>query len=110
MSYTPHNTVDLGTLVIPINDDNSSTLDFRGWRSAAKKIIISGPGTLTNAVKVQVSHDAGVTWKDKQSAGEDISVPADGSVSIASVDRGLLRVLSAGNEAAERTFIVQGEE
>ena len=110
MGLKPHAVMDLGTLTIAENGTASDSLDFRGWRSGLDAIIISGPGTLTGTVKVQVSHDAGVTWKDKQSAGADITIPADGSVTIKSVDRGLLRLLSGSAEGAARAFIIQGEE
>lgn len=103
-------TKDIGTFVIANGASDSSTLDFNGWRSLAQSLKISGPGTLTGAVKLQVSHDAGVSWKDVESNGADVTIPADGNITVRSVVKGLYRVTSAGAEGAERTFIVQGED
>jgi len=104
-----HRAVDLGTLTIPASSQASSSLDFTGWRGSVESIDIYGPGVLTGSVKVQVSED-NTTWFDKQSAGADIAIPADGSVTLQSVGFKYLRVYSASVEVAERVFIVKGEE
>jgi hypothetical protein len=107
-----HRNVDLGVLTIDIavDDDVSDEMDFRGWRGSARNLGISGPGTLTGTAKVQVSSDAGQNWRDLQSAGADITIPADGHVVIQSVSFDLLRIVSSGNEIADREFVVVGEE
>jgi hypothetical protein len=93
MALKPHVTMDLGTVVIASGQTASSSLDFTGWRSGVRAIIVHGPGTLTGTVKVQWSRDGSTNWLDKQSGGADIEIPADGSVTIGSVDRGFFRIL-----------------
>lgn len=99
--------VDLGTLVIAASGTASSIMDLTGWRGSVAGISIAGPGTLTGSVKVQVASVEG-EWKDKQSGGADIAIPADGHVTIKAMDFKYLRVLSDGAEASERTFVVVG--
>jgi hypothetical protein len=110
MAMKPHITMNLGTVVIPGGTSVSSSMDFTRWRGGVSSIIIYGPGTLTGTARVQVSTDKGTTWMDKQSSGRDITIPADGSVTIRSVDRCYLRIASSANEGADRIFKIQGEE
>lgn len=104
-----HAAVDLGELTIANNGQNSDSMDFTGWRGAARAITIYGPGELDGTIKVQVSEDD-TNWFDLQSAGTDISIPADGAVVIGACSWKYLRVASSGAESPARTFIVKGEE
>ena len=105
-----HSSIDLGDLLIDVSEDNdnSNSMDFTGWRSACRSVTIFGPGTLTSTITVQVSQD-GTNWRDLQSAGADITIPADGAVVIQTTGFKYLRV-SGTNEAADRTFKVMGED
>lgn len=112
MSLT-HRAVDIGSVVIALNGQNSTVLDFRGWRSGAKSITIFGPGTLTGTVKVQVAQDydgSTATWCDLESAGSDVTCPADGATVIQAVGFNALRLASSAMEGAARTFKLMGEE
>lgn len=118
MDLKPNRTVDLGELLIDINEDNqiSTVMDFSGWRGAALGFVVDGPGTLTGTVTVEVSHsmedtdEYGTTWRDLQSAGADVTIPADGSVRVNSVSFKRLRVSSDAAEVANRRFRVYGVE
>jgi hypothetical protein len=122
MGLKPHVSMDLGDLLIDINVNSqlSTVLDFDGpgnrWRSGFDAISIGGPGTLTGTVTVQVSDftedsdEYGTTWRDKQSAGVDITVPADGHITINTVDFKRLRLSSGSAEVANRRFRVRGIE
>lgn len=109
---TCHEITDLGEVTIALNAALSDEMDFSGWRGGANRITIYGPGTLTNAVKVQVSPvRSGDVWMDKEvkEGTTDVTIPADGAVTIEGVGFKRLRLKSAGNEAAERVFYVKGE-
>lgn len=108
MPYT-HRSVDLGTLVIANGEQNSSSMNFRKWRSGARKIGIYGPAELDGTIKVQVSEDDS-TWFDYQEAGADVAIPADGYVTLKNNGFKYLRVVSSGAETPARTFTVKGEE
>lgn len=107
----PHRSVDLGTIRIPEGETDSDSMDFRGWRGSAQSVSIQGPPdqTLTGTARVQTSEDE-VNWFDLQSAGSDITVPADGKAVILSVDFKWMRVKSNSAEADPRVFTVKGEE
>lgn len=98
---------NLGDLTIANGQSNSDSLDFRRWRGNANQIAIYPPGTLTGTVKVQISQD-GTNWFDLQSDGADVTIPADGVVTITSVHFEYLRVQSDAAEGAERVFKVVG--
>ena len=104
-----HLAVDLGVLTILSGQTESTSMSFRGWRGASQSVSIIGPGTLTGTVKVQTSED-GIVWRDKQSAGSDITIAADGDVTIKAVNWKYLRVVSSAAEGGNREFIVKGEE
>jgi hypothetical protein len=122
MGLKPGVIMDLGEMLIDFSvDDDLSTvfiLDGPGdrWRQAFSSIIIDGPVALTGTVKLQVSHsDAdtdseGTTWRDFQSGGADVTIPADGSVEIASPLGRRIRISSSGNEVADRRFRIRGVE
>jgi hypothetical protein len=104
-----HRNIDLGTLVIANGGTSSSSMSFRKWRSGVSKVMIVSPDTLTGTVKVEVSEDNSA-WKDLQSNGADITIPADSAVPITVQPWKYLRVTSGSAEGEERTFIVKGEE
>lgn len=116
MSLT-HRSVDLGSLLIDVSvdDDLSDVMDFRGWRSGAKNITIYGPSALTQTNKVQVSADwdgTSGTWNDLSwpNDGSDVTIPAAGTVVIESNSWNAMRISAGGAEAADREFIIRGEE
>ncbi len=109
MGLKPHRAIDLGTLTIGSGQTESDVMDFTKWRGAVHGIAIAPPGTLTGDVKVQVSEDNS-TWLDKQSGGADITVPADGHVSVRVMDFKYLRLVSSSAEGADREFIIKGVE
>lgn len=100
--------VDLGLFTIANGGTASSSLDFTRWRSQAEAMRIIGPGTLTGTVKLQFSLDGSTNWTDVQSAGADITIPADGTVRVNDIGRGYYRLLSSSAEGAQRIFTVQG--
>jgi hypothetical protein len=118
MGLKPQVTMDFGEILIDINVSStiSQVMDFSGWRGSVQSVIIDGPGTLTGTATVQVSHsmedtdEYGTTWRDLQSAGSDITVPADGSIHINSSGFRRLRISSSAAEAANRRFRIRGIE
>lgn len=103
-----HSVTDLGSLTIASGQTASPSMDFRGWRRSASGISIRGPGTLTGTVKVQTSRDD-TNWSDLESAGADITVPADGQIVIKAVIWKYLRLLSGSAEGSDRIFYLTGE-
>lgn len=118
MALKPQITQDLGELYIDTTVDPtvSSVLKFDSWRGAIQVVIVDGPGALTGTARVQVSHSDedtdvyGTTWRDLQSGGADILIPADGSVQINTSGFRRMRIASSGSEAADRRFRIRGIE
>lgn len=119
MSLKPQIGLDLGEFYVDIttDDDLSSELDFAGWRAGAEAIIIYGPGALNGTATVQESFSAtededehGTTWRDLQSGGSDVTVPADGSVRITVSGFKRLRISLSSPQTVDRRFIVRAIE
>ena len=104
MRNYPFKTADL---VIPNSTAISNSFDLRKTRF--RGLTIFAPSALTNACKVQVSTDDS-SWQDLQSGGSDVAVALDKAIVIDYVGFEYLRIESAGNEAAERTFKVRAVE
>ncbi len=102
-----HYPVKITDLVIPNGAAISNALDLRKSRYRGMTIYV--PTTLTNACIVQVSPDDS-TWFDMKSGGSDIALAADGAIVIDFVGSSYLRIQSAANEGAERTFGAEGVE
>ena len=72
---------------------------------AARAIAIFAPATLAETIRVEVSNDAGSTWKILQSGGSDVTISAAECIIIDSVAYDDLRLYaSSGVTAAARTF------
>lgn len=118
MALKPQVSMDVGEFLIDINVDDSlsNAIRFDNWRGSLQTIIIDGPGAFTGTAKVQESFsqedtdEYGTTWRDMQSGGSDITVPADGSVRITVTGFRRLRISSSGNETVNRRFKVRGIE
>ena len=124
MALKPGRQVDLGELImdISVNSQETPAMDFSGWRGGANAISIDGPSVLDGTVKIQVTNslpsetqegdvdEYGSIWKDKQSAGADITVPADGHVTMKAVDYKQLRLVSSSVETENRRFRIIGYE
>jgi hypothetical protein len=89
------------TLTIPINTAVSNAVELP---KNLRAISVFGPAALTNAVKIAVSPDGGVTYNTLQSGGSDVAVAADKCVVVDIVAFTHIVLESAGNEAAARSF------
>lgn len=77
----------------------------------ADAITVYAPAALTGTINLQGSPDpidaAPTNWFDLKSSGSNITVAANGAVTVTDVGFHWLRVHSTGAEAAERTFQVR---
>lgn len=106
-----HRAVDLGTVTILSGETESTVMDFSKYRGSVNSITIYGPGELTGTVRLQTTLDQDPPeWRDKQSGGSDITIPADGSVKVLAMDFRKLRIKSNNTESEERNFRIVGEE
>ncbi|KKM11736.1 hypothetical protein LCGC14_1720650 [marine sediment metagenome] len=103
MSYPSHPLVDL---VIPNGTAPSNAIAKNKFKTA-RALSISSPSALTNAVAVQGKGVDG-TWRIVQVDGADLNVTA-GDITLVDYPGRFeeLRLNSAGNEGAERTFECQ---
>ena len=122
MGLKPGVIMDLGEMRIDVtvDDDISTVFVLDGprsrWKQGFSVIIIDGPGALTGTATLQVSHvdidedEFGTSWRDVQSAGADVTIPADGSMQINSPVGRRIRIKSGSAEAADRRFRIRGVE
>ncbi len=110
--------IDLGSLVIPQDQQESSFIDFR--KKPLRGIIIFAPLELNGAVTMEVSgnfflqlsNPELITWQKLQSGGQNIPVGANQAVPLDFVGWDAFRLVSnqAGGESVERVFVVKGVE
>jgi hypothetical protein len=122
MGLKPRVTMNLGEMLIDLTVSTTISsvviLDGPGnrWKQSLNALSIDGPGTLTGTATVQVSDsledtdEYGTTWRDLQSAGADVTIPADGYVRINANDAKRIRIRSGSAEAANRRFRLKGIE
>jgi len=119
MGLKPQRVVDLGEFLIDTNEDTqlSSVLDMsRSSRQALSGLIIYGPLSADGTLTLQESFsdedtDAyGSTWRDVQSGGADVTIPADGVVRLSLTGFHRLRISSGSAETSDRRLIVKGIE
>ena len=103
MSYPSH---PLADLVIPNGTAPSNAIVKKEFKTA-RALSIGGPAALTNAVVAQGKGVDG-TWRPIQLEEADVNVTA-GDITIVDYPGRFeeIRVNSAGNEGAERTFECQ---
>ena len=93
-------------LVIPINTDVSSELEDARMLGSNCSITAMAPAALTNACKLEIGDSEGNFATGQHPAGTDIALAAGKAVVLPPIAASQLRVKSAGNEAAARTFRV----
>lgn len=104
----------LPTLTIPSGQTLSNALTKRNLQHA-RALTIHGPETLPEAVVVEASGVDGATalttdYRDLQSNGADITIPADSSVTITPVAALGLRLRAGGAVGADRVFVLTGDD
>lgn len=104
----------LPTLTIASGQTLSNALTKRNLQHA-RVITIHAPETLPEAVVVEVAGVDGATagvgdYRDLQSNGADITLPADSSITIIKTAFFALRLRAGGAVGADRIFLLTGED
>lgn len=99
---------DLASCVITSGQQAGSAV---GPCDDATAVTIFAPSTLTGTIRIQASQNDATrtagTWVDVKSAGSNITVAADGAVTVIEVAFRWLRLFSGSAEGATRTFGVR---
>jgi hypothetical protein len=95
----------LGTLTIASGGTASGAIEVGD--KPIRSLVIAAPAALTGVVSVQVSLDAGVTWKYLTSGGADIQIAAARCVVVDCVGYDQVRVFSSAAEGGARAFVLK---
>ena len=77
---------------------------------ASRRLTIVAPATLTGTVKVQVSPDAGVSWRYLNEDGSQVVVTANEARDFGPAALDDLRLISSAAEGADRVFDVFSQD
>lgn len=102
----------LGQLIIPNGTAVSNEFNRDVYRNCRSIVLVSLDAALTNVVTLQAADEdvAPTVFRAVQSPpGTDITLAAVKAVVLTAMPFGRIRLSSAGNEAATRTWTVWGE-